>query len=63
MSRYSCYLFRDEDDVTDLEEITADIDVKAVLMARVAATRAGYSRFELRQHHRVVRRERCCAAA
>ena len=61
MNRYSCYLFRD-DDVTDIKEITADIDVKAVLMARAAATQAGYSHFELRQHHRVVRRE-CCRAA
>ena len=39
MNRYSCYLFRD-DDVTDIKEITADIDVKAVLLARAAATQA-----------------------
>ncbi len=62
MNRYSCYLFRDKDDVTDVKEITADIDVKAVFLARAAAAQAGYSHFELRQYHRVVRRERCCAA-
>lgn len=63
MNRYSCYLFRDNENVTDVKEITADIDVKAVFLARAAAAQTGSSHFELRQHHRVVRRERCCAAA
>jgi hypothetical protein len=62
MNRYSCYLFRDED-VADVKEIAAEIDVKAVLMARAAAAQASYSHFELRQHHRLVRRERCRAVA
>ncbi len=63
MSRYSCYLFRDKDDVTDVKELTADIDVKAVFLARATAAEAGYSRFELRHQHRIVRRECCSAAA
>jgi hypothetical protein len=63
MNRYSCYLFGDNDEVTDVKEITADFEVKAVLLARTVAVQAGYSRFELRQHHRVIRRERWCSAA
>jgi len=57
MNRYRCYLFGPKNDVIDVREITAEFDVKAVLLARAAATRAGCSRFELRHEQRVVRRE------
>ena len=63
MNRYSCYLFNGHSDAAAVREITADFDVKAVFLARTAATEAGYSRSELRQHHRVVRRENCRLAA
>ncbi len=57
MNRYRCYLLGEENDVTEVTEIAADFDVKAVLLARAAAIRAGYRRFEVWQAERVVRRE------
>ena len=62
MNQYSCYLFSDDNHVT-VKEITADFDVKAVFLARSAATEAGYRRFELRHQQRVVRREGWYSAA
>ena len=63
MIRYSCYLFSEDNSITDVREITADFDVRAVLLARTAAAEAGYDRFELRHRDRVVRRERWRSAA
>jgi hypothetical protein len=57
MNRYRCYLVGENDEVTDVKEITAEFDVKAVLLARVAAKRAGCRHFELRHEDRIVRRE------
>lgn len=57
MNRYCCYLFGEKNDVADVKEITADFDVKAVLLARAAATEAGYSHLEVRHDQRLVRRE------
>ena len=62
MNRYCCYLFGGESDVTDVKEITADFDVKAVFLARAAAAATGHNRFELRHQDRVVRREVCSSA-
>jgi hypothetical protein len=57
MGRYSCILMAENDEIMHVKEITADFDVKAVLLARAAATRLGCRRFELRQQQRLVRRE------
>jgi len=57
MNGYRCYLFGEKNDIVDVREIAAEFDVKAVLLARAAATRAGCPRFELRHKQRVVRRE------
>jgi hypothetical protein len=62
-NRYCRYLFGTENEVTDVKEIAADFDVRAVLIARAAATEAVYYRFELRHRERVVRREVCSSAA
>ena len=63
MNRYCCYLLDRENKVTDVKEIAADFDVRAVLIARTAAAQAGYYRFELRHRERVVRREVCPSVA
>ena len=57
MSQYRCYLFDRDKAITDVKEFTAVFDVKAVLLARETAARAGYSGFELRHDERIVRRE------
>ncbi len=57
MGPYCCYLIAENDEIIEVKEIAADFDVKAVLLARAAATRLGCWRFELRQHQRIVRRE------
>jgi hypothetical protein len=63
MNRYHCYLVGAKHNVTEMKEIAADFDVKAVLLARDVAVRAGCSRFEVRQVERLVRREELTASA